>query len=151
MLLNKNTNLVKLTNPKGLKKHQLEIIKKKYVLGNNSNEAIFYLRQTLNNFAFTVTDLDGRVIFSYSGGKTDVKRSIRGSHQAAVEAINILIYKLLSYRINRLTIVVKSNLNFFMQSALNTLFQTKRFKIKKLLERKPLPHNGMRRKKLRRI
>jgi len=112
------------------------------------------LRQTINNFAFTLTNNKNEVVCSYSGGKTPAgikKRTLRKTHQAALEAMDLIISRILQHKFTRVIIIIKSYTNFVIKSSVNTLFKIRRLKVVNILDRKPIPHNGMRKPKKRRI
>lgn len=111
---------------------------------------VCYINKTKNNIFLTCTDLAGHVKFQYSGGSIGMTGPKRNTPNAAelvgrrfakeAEFLGYLTY----------TVKIKGALDGFVKSALRGL-QASNIKICQIEQIKSLAHNGVRKRKQRRM
>ena len=126
--------------PKFLKNKKV----KKYV-----TTGIAYVRATLNNTIISIADVHGNVIAWSSAGKKGFKGSRKSTPYAAQIAADEAGTKALEHGMKILSVEVKGP-GSGRETALRAL-QAKGFKITSIKDTTPLPHNGSRPPKRRRV
>lgn len=106
-----------------------------------------YVTATLNNTLFTFTDTEGRVIAWSSTGAAGFKGSRKSTPYASTVAFDGLIQKMKTLGVKTLEVYLKGP-GSGRDSALRSL-RVSPFKITKIADTTPLPHNGARAKKQR--
>lgn len=107
-----------------------------------------YITATLNNTLISFTDEDGNVIFSGSAGASGFKGTRKSTPYASTIAIESVVNKMKDQNIRQIEVFLKGP-GTGRDAALRVL-RTAPFKITKIADVTPLPHNGPRPKKQRR-
>ena len=121
-----------------------KIKNKKYV-----SIGIAYVKSTFNNTIISITDVHGNVIAWSSAGKKGFKGSRKSTPYAAQIAADEVGTKALEYGMKILSVEVKGP-GSGRETALRSL-QAKGFKITSIKDTTPMPHNGSRPPKRRRV
>ena len=121
-----------------------KIKNKKYV-----STGIAYVKSTFNNTIISIADTHGNVIAWSSAGKKGFKGSRKSTPYAAQIAADEVGTKALEYGMKILSVEVKGP-GSGRETALRSL-QAKGFKITTIKDTTPMPHNGSRPPKRRRV
>ena len=140
-----NKNDAKATNSSERKKSSFS--KKK--IKKNISTGIAYVKSTFNNTIISIADVHGNVIAWSSSGKKGFKGSRKSTPYAAQIAADEAGTKALEYGMKILMVEVKGP-GSGRETALRAL-QAKGFKITSIKDTTPLPHNGSRPPKRRRV
>jgi len=122
--------------------------KKKKIKKNISN-GIAYVQSTFNNTIISIADTNGNVISWSSAGAKGFKGSRKSTPYAAQIAADAVATKALEFGMKTLTVEVKGP-GSGRETALRAL-QAKGFKILSIKDTTPMPHNGARPPKKRRV
>ena len=122
--------------------------KKKKVKKNILNGTAFVL-STFNNTIISIADTNGNVISWASAGQKGFKGSRKSTPYAAQVAADAADAKALEYGMKTLTVEIKGP-GSGRETALRAL-QARGFKILSIKDTTPLPHNGTRPPKKRRV
>ena len=122
--------------------------KKKKVKKNILNGTAFVL-STFNNTIISIADTNGNVISWASAGQKGFKGSRKSTPYAAQVAADSAAAKALEYGMKTLTVEIKGP-GSGRETALRAL-QARGFKILSIKDTTPLPHNGTRPPKKRRV
>tara|TARA_Y100001949_G_scaffold175792_1_gene186586 strand:- start:3975 stop:4421 length:447 start_codon:yes stop_codon:yes gene_type:complete len=141
----KNDNL-KEKEVKSLKKSSYS--KKKKVKRNIQNGIAFVL-STFNNTIISIADTGGNVISWASAGQKGFKGSRKSTPYAAQIAADAAAVKALEYGMKNLNVEIKGP-GSGRETALRAL-QARGFKILSIKDTTPMPHNGTRPPKKRRV
>ncbi len=117
---------------------------KKYALNG-----IAYVKSTFNNTIISIADTHGNVLSWSSAGKKGFKGSRKSTPDAAQIAADEAGTKALEYGMKTLSVEVKGP-GSGRETALRAL-QAKGFKITSIKDTTPMPHNGSRPPKRRRV
>ena len=117
---------------------------KKHILNGTA-----YVQSTFNNTIITIADTNGNVISWASAGQKGFKGSRKSTPYAAQVAADAAGSKALEYGMKTLTVQVKGP-GSGRETALRAL-QAKGFKILSIKDTTPMPHNGTRPPKKRRV
>ena len=131
---------------KNLKKSSYS--KKKKVKKNILN-GIAYVQSTFNNTIISIADTNGNVISWASAGQKGFKGSRKSTPYAAQVAADSAASKALEYGMKTLNVEVKGP-GSGRETALRAL-QSRGFKILSIKDTTPMPHNGTRPPKKRRV
>ena len=123
--------------------------KKKKKIKKNISIGIAYVKSTFNNTIISITDVQGNVIAWSSAGKKGFKGSRKSTPYAAQIAADEVGTKALEYGMKILSVEVKGP-GSGRETALRSL-QAKGFKITSIKDTTPMPHNGSRPPKRRRV
>ena len=123
--------------------------KKKKKIKKNISIGIAYVKSTFNNTIISITDVHGNVIAWSSAGKKGFKGSRKSTPYAAQIAADEVGTKALEYGMKILSVEVKGP-GSGRETALRAL-QAKGFKITTIKDTTPMPHNGSRPPKRRRV
>jgi small subunit ribosomal protein S11 len=123
--------------------------KKKKKIKKNISIGIAYVKSTFNNTIISITDVQGNVIAWSSAGKKGFKGSRKSTPYAAQIAADEVGTKALEYGMKILSVEVKGP-GSGRETALRSL-QAKGFKITTIKDTTPMPHNGSRPPKRRRV
>jgi small subunit ribosomal protein S11 len=113
------------------------------------SSGILYIHSTFNNTIITVTDKTGNVLTWGSGGVVGFKGSRKSTPFAAQLAAEKVLKDAENYGLQTLDIRVKGP-GAGRESAIRSVANTK-FKVKSIKDITPIPHNGCRPKKKRRV
>ncbi len=113
------------------------------------DSAIAHVRSTFNNTIVSITTLDGDVLFRSSAGRLGFKGARKSTPFAASQIATTLAKEMSDYGIK----VVEINLQGpgSGRDSVVRSFQAAGFKITTLRDVTPLPHNGVRPPKKRRV
>ena len=136
-----------LSNEKTEKIKKTKIIKKK--IKKNISTGIAFVNATFNNTIVTISDDNGNVIAWSSAGARGFKGSRKSTPYAAQIAADYAASKAQEHGMKTLTVKLKGP-GSGRETALRA-FQAKGFKILTINDVTPLPHNGSRPPKRRRV
>ena len=122
--------------------------KKKKVKKNITN-GIAYVQSTFNNTIVSIADSEGNVISWSSAGQKGFKGSRKSTPYAAQIAADSAATKALEYGMKTLIVEIKGP-GSGRETALRAL-QSRVFKILSIKDTTPMPHNGTRPPKKRRV
>ena len=122
---------------------------KKKRIKKHVTTGIAYVKSTFNNTIISIADTNGNVIAWSSAGKRGFKGSRKSTPYAAQIAADEAGTKALEYGMKTLTVEVKGP-GSGRETALRAL-QAKGFKIISIKDTTPMPHNGSRPPKRRRV
>ena len=123
--------------------------KSKRKVRKNVVRAIVHIKATFNNTLITVTDLDGNAVCSSSAGGVGFKGSRKGTPFAAQTAAQIAGNAALDNGVRSLDVRVKGP-GAGRESSIRAL-QSAGMDIKSIKDVTPIPHNGCRPPKRRRV
>ena len=136
------------TNEKAKEVKKSTYSKKKKVKKNIVN-GIAYVQSTFNNTIVSIADTNGNVISWASAGQKGFKGSRKSTPYAAQVAADSAAAKALEYGMKILSVEVKGP-GSGRETALRAL-QARGFKILSIKDTTPMPHNGTRPPKKRRV
>ena len=142
------------TEKKDQKEKEVKIVKKstyskkKKTKKNIPNGKAFVL-STFNNTIISISDTSGNVVSWSSAGQKGFKGSRKSTPYAAQVAADSAAVKALEYGMKTLTVEIKGP-GSGRETALRAL-QARGFKILSIKDTTPLPHNGTRPPKKRRV
>jgi len=122
--------------------------KKKKVKKNIPN-GIAYVLSTFNNTIISIADTSGNIVCWASAGQKGFKGSRKSTPYAAQVAADSAAAKALEYGMKTLTVEIKGP-GSGRETALRAL-QSRGFKILSIKDTTPMPHNGTRPPKKRRV
>ena len=125
------------------------IFKKKKKVKRNITSGIAYVYSTFNNTIITIADDSGNVISWSSAGSKGFKGSRKSTPYAAQIAADDAAGKAQKHGLKNLTVRVKGP-GSGRETALRA-FQARGFKILSIRDTTPMPHNGARPPKKRRV
>jgi len=149
---NKKTNTEKVQATKDVKQDSAAIKKKIKVKKKEKKNVIngnVYVNATFNNTIVTITDKQGNVISWSSAGSKGFKGSRKSTPYAAQVAADDAAGKALEHGLKNITVEVKGP-GSGRETALRAL-QARGFKITSIKDMSPMPHNGCRPPKKRRV
>jgi small subunit ribosomal protein S11 len=115
----------------------------------NIDNGIIHIRATFNNTIVSVTDMEGNVLTWASSGSVGFKGSRKGTPYAAQVAAENVAKKAQEFGVKNIAVFVKGP-GGGRESAMRVL-QTFGFKISGIKDVTPIPHNGCRPPKRRRV
>ena len=115
----------------------------------NVTNAVAHVNSSFNNTVVTITDIQGNAISWSSSGSMGFKGSRKSTPYAAQIAADSAAAKALEFGMKTLTVQVKGP-GSGRETALRAL-QAKGFKILSIKDTTPMPHNGVRPPKKRRV
>jgi len=124
-------------------------LKKKFKQKKNISSGIAFVSSTFNNTIISITDEHGNVISCSSAGSRGFKGSRKSTPYAAQIAADDAANKAYDQGLRILSVQVKGP-GSGRETALRAL-QSKGFKITSIKDTTPLPHNGTRAPKKRRV
>ena len=146
-------NKEKPENKDQIKENQSKIKKstysKKKKVKKNITNGIAYVQSTFNNTIVSIADTDGNIISWASAGQKGFKGSRKSTPYAAQVAADSAAAKALEYGMKVLSVEVKGP-GSGRETALRAL-QSRGFKIISIKDTTPMPHNGTRPPKKRRV
>ncbi|MCX7832084.1 MAG: 30S ribosomal protein S11 [Actinobacteria bacterium] len=115
----------------------------------NIAEGIVHIKSTFNNTIVTITDKDGNVICWESGGTIGFSGTKKGTPYAAQLASEKAAKKAIEHGMKRVDVLVKGA-GSGREPAIRTL-QAVGLEVRSITDVTPVPHNGCRPKKKRRV
>ena len=140
---------VKKVDSKKIESKKVSSFKKKKKVKKNITSGIAYVYSTFNNTIISIADTNGNVISWASAGQKGFKGSRKSTPYAAQIAADAAASKALEYGMKSITVQVKGP-GSGRETALRAL-QAKGFKILSIKDTTPMPHNGVRPPKKRRV
>jgi len=134
---------------KSEKKSKKSSYSKKKKIKKNILNGIAYVQSTFNNTIISIADTNGNVICWSSAGSRGFKGSRKSTPYAAQIAADTAASKALEYGMKTLSVEVRGP-GSGRETALRAL-QAKGFKILSIKDTTPMPHNGTRAPKKRRV
>ena len=122
---------------------------KKKKTKKNILNGIAYVQSTFNNTIISIADTNGNVVSWASAGQKGFKGSRKSTPYAAQIAADSAASKALEYGMKTLTVEIKGP-GSGRETALRAL-QARGFKILSIKDTTPMPHNGTRPPKKRRV
>ena len=122
---------------------------KKKKIKKNIPNGIAYVLSTFNNTIISIADTDGNVVSWASAGQKGFKGSRKSTPYAAQVAADSAAAKALEYGMKTLNVEIKGP-GSGRETALSAL-QARGFKILSIKDTTPMPHNGTRPPKKRRV
>lgn len=119
------------------------VSKKKLVTG------VLHVQSTYNNTKALITDVDGNAVMASSSGALGFKGAKKGTPFAAAKIGEILADKAIMIGLKSVDVVVKGT-GSGRESAIRA-FAAKGIDVTSIIDRTPVPHNGPRPKKPRRV
>ena len=123
--------------------------KRKKKVKKNISSGIAYVYSTFNNTIISIADTNGNVVSWASAGQKGFKGSRKSTPYAAQIAADSAASKALEYGMKTLSVEVKGP-GSGRETALRAL-QARGFKILSIKDTTPMPHNGTRPPKKRRV
>ena len=123
--------------------------RKKKKKGNIDQLGVAHIKATFNNTHITLTDKFGNVVAWSTAGSSGFKGSRKSTPYAAQIAADAAASKALEYGMKTLSVEVKGP-GSGRETALRAL-QARGFKILSIKDTTPMPHNGSRPPKKRRV
>ena len=148
----KNEKVTKKAESKEIKKVEINktsTFKKKKKIKKNIASGIAYVYSTFNNTIISIADENGNVVSWSSAGAKGFKGSRKSTPYAAQIAADAAASKALDYGMKTLSVEVKGP-GSGRETALRAL-QARGFKILSIKDTTPMPHNGTRPPKKRRV
>ena len=141
------------TNNKKDNKEQIEVKKSSYSKKKkekkNIPSGIAYVQSSFNNTIVSIADTEGNIISWSSAGQKGFKGSRKSTPYAAQIAADSAATKALEFGMKTLTVEIKGP-GSGRETALRAL-QARGFKILSIKDTTPMPHNGTRPPKKRRV
>ena len=134
---------------KSTKKINKSSYSKKKKVKKNIVNGIAYVQSTFNNTIVSIADTQGNVVSWASAGQKGFKGSRKSTPYAAQIAADAAASKALEYGMKTLSVEVKGP-GSGRETALRAL-QARGFKITSIKDTTPMPHNGTRPPKKRRV
>ncbi len=122
---------------------------KKKKIKKNILNGVAYVQSTFNNTIISIADMNGNVISWASSGQKGFKGSRKSTPYAAQIAADAAASKALEFGMKTLSVEVKGP-GSGRETALRAL-QARGFKIVSIKDTTPMPHNGTRPPKKRRV
>ena len=122
----------------------------KKVVKKNIGSGIVYIAATFNNTVITITDMMGNVIAWSSAGALGFKGSKKSTPFAAQQAVEDAMAKAKEYGIKEVGIKVQGP-GGGRETAVKTVGAIEGIKVLWMKDVTPLPHNGCRPRKRRRV
>lgn len=125
------------------KKSSKKISRKKLESG------ILHVRSTYNNTTLALTDMKGNLVASASSGSMGFRGAKKGTPFAAAQAADVLVEKAEQVGLKKIDVVVKG-VGSGRESSIRS-FINKGININKIVDMTPVPHNGPKPRKPRRV
>ena len=147
--MNKKNEKVENKEVKKVETKKISSFKKKKKVKKNITSGIAYVYSTFNNTIISIADESGNVVSWSSAGAKGFKGSRKSTPYAAQVAADSAAGKALEYGMKVLSVEVKGP-GSGRETALRAL-QARGFKIISIKDTTPMPHNGTRPPKKRRV
>ena len=136
-------------NDKSVSKVKKSSYSKKKKIKKNILNGIAYVQSTFNNTIISIADTNGNIISWASAGQKGFKGSRKSTPYAAQVAADAAATKALEFGMKTLNVEIKGP-GSGRETALRAL-QARGFKILSIKDTTPMPHNGTRPPKKRRV
>ena len=145
----RNEKTEKKSEIKKVETKKVSTLPKKKKIKKNITSGIAFVYSTFNNTIISIADTNGNVISWASSGQKGFKGSRKSTPYAAQVAADAAASKALEFGMKTLSVEVKGP-GSGRETALRAL-QAKGFKILSIKDTTPMPHNGSRPPKKRRV
>lgn len=115
----------------------------------NIEKVKIYVLATFNNTIVTLTDMDGNVLYSTSCGAVGFKGARKATPYAATVTVEKAVSKVLEYKVKSVDILIKGPGPG--RDAVLRVVRAANLKIDLIADITPIPHDGCRPKKKRRV
>ena len=122
---------------------------KKQKVRKNVTKAVAHIKATFNNTIITISDKDGDVICFDSGGTIGYKGSRKSTPFAAQRAATACAQKARGFGVRQVDVKVKGP-GSGRETAIRAL-QASGIKVRSIADVTPIPHNGCKPRKRRRV
>ena len=112
-------------------------------------KGILYVESTYNNTRVSLTDLEGNMFFTSSSGALGFKGAKKGTPFAAAKVGELIGEQAVGAGVKEVEVIVKG-VGAGRESAVRS-FVTKGIDISSIKDKTPVPHNGVTRRKPRRV
>jgi small subunit ribosomal protein S11 len=112
-------------------------------------QGVIYIQSTYNNTLVTVTDLSGNVLVTSSAGRIGFSGARKATPYAAQQTVQNVVGRLEPFAMEEARIVVKG-IGSARESAIRS-FSSSGLTITSIRDVTPIPHNGVRAPKRRRV
>lgn len=133
------------TTDKGKRSRALSRIPKKKL-----SEGILFVDATFNNTKVSIADTKGNLIMWSSSGALGFQGTKKSTPYAAAKVGELLAEKAQAVGLQEVSVIIKG-VGPGRESAMRSFATKGNFGIKKIEDRTPIPHNGPRAKKARRV
>ena len=147
--MNKKNEAPEKKNDKNVETKKISTFKKKKKVKKNITSGIAYVYSTFNNTIISIADEGGNVVSWSSAGAKGFKGSRKSTPYAAQVAADSAAAKALEVGMKNLSVEIKGP-GSGRETALRAL-QARGFKIITIKDTTPMPHNGTRPPKKRRV
>lgn len=124
-------------------------VKKKKKIKKNIPSGVAHIKSTFNNTIITIADEKGAVVASFSSGMVGFKGTKKGTPYAAQQAAELAANKAVENGMKRIDVLVKGP-GSGRETAIRAL-QSTGLDIQSIRDVTPIPHNGCRPRKRRRV
>ena len=111
---------------------------------------VFTMTKTRKNIYFTISDMVGKVLLTVSAGSFNITRKKRMSPHALEPLYTKVLGCLKKVKIKNVILVMKFRAKYMYLHTLN-FFRSHRISVKVIIDRFPVPHNGIRSRKKKRL
>lgn len=132
--------------PADTKKQEASVVKK---AGLGIDEGKIYINSTYNNTIITLTDLNGNVLTGVSAGNVGFKGTKKSTPFAASKVAEALADRAKKIGVIKVWVIIKG-IGSGRESALRSL-AGRGLELLSIKDATPVPHNGCRPKKIRRV
>jgi len=108
------------------------------------------MTKTRKNIYFTISDMVGKVLLTVSAGSFNITRKKRMSPHALEPLYTKVLGCLKKVKIKNVILVMKFRAKYMYLHTLN-FFRSHRISVKVIIDRFPVPHNGIRSRKKKRL
>ncbi|MGL2686009.1 30S ribosomal protein S11 [Helicobacter pylori] len=127
------------------------VVAKKKVVKKNIARGVVYISATFNNTNITITDEMGNVICWSTAGGLGFKGSKKSTPYAAQQAVESALSKAKEHGVKEVGIKVQGPGSSGRETAIKSVGATEGVKVLWIKDITPLPHNGCRPPKRRRV
>lgn len=136
-----------------IKKGGDDVVKKsaasKKISRKKLESGVLHVRSTYNNTTLALTDMKGNLVASASSGSMGFRGAKKGTPFAAAEAADTLVEKASQAGLKKIDVIVKG-VGSGRESSIRS-FINKGIQINKIVDKTPVPHNGPKQRKPRRV
>jgi len=111
---------------------------------------LFTITKKRKNIYFTVSDVAGKVLLTVSAGKYNIHRRKRFSPHALEPMYQSVLNCFKKLKIKNVILIVKFKAKYMYMHTYN-FFKKNRINVKLIIEKLPVPHNGIRARKQKRL
>ena len=136
-----------------VKKGGDDVVKKanssKKISRKKLESGVLYVRSTYNNTTLSLTDTKGNLVAAASSGSLGFRGAKKGTPFAAAQAADVLVEKAEQAGLKKIDVIV-NGVGSGRESSIRS-FINKGIQINKIVDKTPVPHNGPKPRKPRRV